>query len=75
MAKALCAVCERELITIHKGSNRWMIVCPANHVRLPAISTVPGSRQYYESESQAIEEAARLYELMSSSHKEARRLR
>ena len=41
-----------------------MIVCPADHIQLPAISTVPGARQFYESESQAVEEAVRLYELM-----------
>lgn len=73
--KAKCAICQNDMITVNRGRSRWMISCPAGHIRLPAISTVPGARQFYDSESEAIEEADRLYILMSSSHKEARRLR
>ena len=66
MSSAFCAVCERQMVVLNKGRRKFMIACPAGHIKLPAISTVPGARQFYESESQAIEEAARLYELMSS---------
>ena len=73
MSTALCAVCERRMVVLNKGRRMFMIACPAGHIKLPVISTVPGARQFYESESQAVEEAERLYVLMSNSHKEARR--
>lgn len=68
MASAFCAVCDRQMVTISKGRGRWIIACPAGHIRLPAISTVPGARQWYDSESEAIEQADKLYALMSKQH-------
>jgi hypothetical protein len=56
------------MVILNKGRRKFMIACPEGHVRLPTVSTVPGARQFYDSESQAEEEAHRLYEMMNKHH-------
>jgi hypothetical protein len=60
------------MVTAHLGSRMWQIGCPAGCYRLPAPSTAKGAKWFYESESQAQEEACRLHDMMQSSHKERR---
>ena len=64
----LCGACDRPMVTVSKGRGKWIIACPAGCYRLPAPSTVKGAKLFYESESEAVEVACKLYALMSQSH-------
>lgn len=69
---ALCGVCDAPMVTVSHGRARWVISCPAGHLRLPVPSTARGARQYYDSQQEAVEAAYRLHESMANSHKARR---
>ena len=72
MSTVLCGVCDRPMVVVRKGRGKFLISCPVGHYRLPAPSTVPGTKWFYASLQEAEEQAERLWVLMGNSHKESR---
>jgi hypothetical protein len=68
MSEPLCGACNTPMMLINKGSRKYIIACPKGHYRLPAPSTVPGAKWFYESAAEAREVAAKLYETMNRDH-------